>query len=865
MGQFLITSLPSTDNGAIAFLLTDTGDVVASSSKTTNVSDPNNPYVRVMSQRLSQWLLSPTNISVDTVTVDGTQYYLQTTAIDTGVQGLLWVLPIFTPTAAFIGQIDSNNRTTLILSAAVVCVCIVITFVLVSLINRPLERVLKFMNVIAKRSEPKTRGRSKSKSSDGGGSAASVVTDKDASDGPSKMLTTRSATVPDGAVSNGTIAQLHKVKTTDTTKHSATDKDAMKQHQHHDEAENSDVLSSDELYAINEEWIEKNKNRSFVTRFFTSREVKLLYLKFGDMLNRLTKSQTHVEESNRAKRRFLRFVFHEVRVPLNAVTLGIDDIQSNATVRNIDETTVDTVNIMADQVKSITRILNDVLSLQRIEDGEMKLEFLPFCLESMVISTIDAFVAELQHKTLQCTVQLNEYNIDAYNSASSAAYIAYIDAADRAAVTNGDGSHAVKVDERCHHVTGDKYRLRQCISNLLSNAVKFTPQDGTIKVIVQCHRISSHQQQQLAAAMQCSKDTVIDVDEKHHCHGEVKEAVHSQDNIQATSCDDIILVDDLMHVRITVADSGAGMSETEKLSLFQPYRQFSSGALQEGKGSGLGLSIARRLIELHSGSLSLDYSEKGKGSEFSIRLPMRPVPFDNRANYNVLHSSHKKHLANNGKLRNLPRLTESSATSDTSSSTPDLNVNTTRSLRVMPLDSDDMPVLLSSASPAPYNTTLAASIADTSSNNSSTNSQSSAYSPLRMTRQLLPSARVPSTHQSVVTSDGTSSAQTAHSVAQKPALQMNGISTQNKLSILCVEDSTPNLKLLIRLLESLGYNAHGLDNGQLCYDAFQQHVERQQEQNADNGHITWPYDLVLMDGYVQIAFDRFDYVRVAWL
>jgi signal transduction histidine kinase len=56
-------------------------------------------------------------------------------------------------------------------------------------------------------------------------------------------------------------------------------------------------------------------------------ELKLMSSTFDAMLTRLIESQEQLEQATNAKQQFLRFVFHEVRVPLNAVTLGIEQLK----------------------------------------------------------------------------------------------------------------------------------------------------------------------------------------------------------------------------------------------------------------------------------------------------------------------------------------------------------------------------------------------------------------------------------------------------------------------------------------------------------------------------------------------------------
>lgn len=72
---------------------------------------------------------------------------------------------------------------------------------------------------------------------------------------------------------------------------------------------------------------------------------------------------------------------------------------------------------------------------------------------------------------------------------------------------------------------------------------------------------------------------------------------------------------------VTVADTGPGISAESKVKLFQPFQQLSSTIRQQYGGSGLGLNISKRFIELHGGDIWAD-STPGVGTTFSFRLPI---------------------------------------------------------------------------------------------------------------------------------------------------------------------------------------------------------------------------------------------------
>ena len=116
-------------------------------------------------------------------------------------------------------------------------------------------------------------------------------------------------------------------------------------------------------------------------------------------------------------------------------------------------------------------------------------------------------------------------------------------------------------------VLGDPYRLRQVLLNLLSNAVKFTAQG---RVLLSCRRLSATQEA-----------TVF---------------------------------------RFSVQDTGIGIAPEQLPTMFEPFTQASSSTAREYGGSGLGLSIARRLVELLGGTMGVR-SQPGEGSTFYFDLP----------------------------------------------------------------------------------------------------------------------------------------------------------------------------------------------------------------------------------------------------
>jgi signal transduction histidine kinase len=122
-----------------------------------------------------------------------------------------------------------------------------------------------------------------------------------------------------------------------------------------------------------------------------------------------------------------------------------------------------------------------------------------------------------------------------------------------------------QIEKNAPSVSGDEQRLQQVIWNLLSNAVKFTPESGVIEVRLE----------------------------------------HTSTN-----------------ARIIVKDTGNGIAAEFLPHVFERFRQGETVRTERYGGLGLGLAIARHLIELHGGTIEATSAGEGHGAEFTIQLPL---------------------------------------------------------------------------------------------------------------------------------------------------------------------------------------------------------------------------------------------------
>ena len=182
----------------------------------------------------------------------------------------------------------------------------------------------------------------------------------------------------------------------------------------------------------------------------------------------------------------------------------------------------------------------------------------------------------------------------ASDARESAGEIIVNKAAAAAAATDVEAAVTEQPDLGHLKLVGDDVRLGQVLRNLISNALKFTPESGCVEV-----RAS------------------------HLPHGLPKAKTLSFPEEKA-----VLLPPRGGSVRITVKDTGAGMSPDQLAMLFHEGVQFDANKLQAGGGSGLGLFIAKGIIEQHGGTVRADSQGQGLGSTFTVELPLYSFPVE---------------------------------------------------------------------------------------------------------------------------------------------------------------------------------------------------------------------------------------------
>lgn len=307
-----------------------------------------------------------------------------------------------------------------------------------------------------------------------------------------------------------------------------------------------------------------------------------------------------------SKRRFVRFVSHEVRTPLNSACLGLslvleeiadflgyssaDEMKKSrafGTASNgteAERNAIEWFTLVTDilnSAKSAVSVLNDLLNYDNIEMKTLDLDLTVFSLWKLAELTASEFKVSSSQKNITLATSFDVFSLDDGTDTQE----------EMPVITVADDLPSSIAKRVC---VGDDVRLRQVLRNLLSNAIKFTSESGSITV-----RVS------LIDGPMEAEERIVRFDLKN---GDSSELSPSGE------------------IQIEVIDTGAGMSPQQIETVFNDGIQFNVNELQAGQGSGLGLYIAKGIVEQHSGTLSASSEGLGKGTTFRMTMPLYSVP-----------------------------------------------------------------------------------------------------------------------------------------------------------------------------------------------------------------------------------------------
>ena len=405
---------------------------------------------------------SPTNCDVS-ISLKGEAYHLQIQSLRSWKIGLAWRVALLYRQSDFDGGFQSAQLTTALLSVGVTVLSVLFAVCVTSCIRRPMYDILRIMND-AEHAVALPKGERQREAL-----AAVCARWAHTSEMPlpdsQKLRQQFDAAQPQpqhddyGSTAGGAASHLHDDPTQSLPSGSQSTSNTSRSSSL-GEALRRDSVGPGMCHPLRVWW------SRLLARFGRSlSEVRLMHRSFGSMLYTLAQHD-QLESINAAKREFIRYIFHEVRVPFNAIVLSIEQLQhemaerehqvkaeqqyeascveaallplppapapfatngaqvsyssqqaqaqhmalsaaraavltaaSSAAAHN--NSMRDVLSILSEQAGIVSRILNDVLSMQRIEEGKLELENEPFDLEKMLRLTLRSFAAPLADKELR--------------------------------------------------------------------------------------------------------------------------------------------------------------------------------------------------------------------------------------------------------------------------------------------------------------------------------------------------------------------------------------------------------------------------------------------------------------------------------
>jgi signal transduction histidine kinase len=254
-----------------------------------------------------------------------------------------------------------------------------------------------------------------------------------------------------------------------------------------------------------------------------------------ELKNSYMKATAEAENALEAKRRFIANMSHEMRTPMNVI-VGLTDLvlEENGVSANTKEA-LQKISVAGN---TLTRLINDVLDISKIEAGTMELNPVQYDTADILNDIIELNKVHIADKPIAFTPDIAE--------------------------------------DLPSRLYGDNLRVEQILNNLLSNAFKYT-KEGNVTLGVNAEKATPAPQ------------SLVPVPQS------------------------------LAWVTFTVSDTGIGIRLEHIDKLFTDYSQVDTKASRENDGSGFGLRIAKRFVELMGGEISLE-SEFGKGTVFRVRI-----------------------------------------------------------------------------------------------------------------------------------------------------------------------------------------------------------------------------------------------------
>lgn len=274
-------------------------------------------------------------------------------------------------------------------------------------------------------------------------------------------------------------------------------------------------------------------------------------------------------------------IAQQVSLPLKSATLYQELIETNHKLEKLERLKSEFISIVSHELRTpLTSIKNSLDILMSGRCGEITQAADKFL--SMAMRNVQRLSGIINDLLDLSKIEAGKMDFN-FAPTNINTVIGYVKSA-LSEVAKTKGLNLITSEaENLPEITADAQRLEQVLTNLVSNAIKFTPENKTIKI---------------SSSLVNSKDIKINE--------------YFKDSIKLKEGN---------YIEVCVEDEGIGIAEKDLLHAFDKFAQIENSLSRKAGGTGLGLPIAKQLLEAHRGAIWCD-SELHKGSKFYFVIPI---------------------------------------------------------------------------------------------------------------------------------------------------------------------------------------------------------------------------------------------------